>query len=134
MMMDGDDLAEALYARMLWNTPLSPQHADLLMDRLDLRPGLRIADVGCGWGELLLRVVSRAAGPDKVHAMFFVVGPDANELARLAEMAGTGRLRPVISQTFPLAEGQKAFQSGSGPRRPGRRSSSFANPESAGLD
>jgi SAM-dependent methyltransferase len=63
-MMDGDDLAEALYARMRWNTPLSPQHADLLMDRLELRPGLRIADIGCGWGELLLRVISRAIGPD----------------------------------------------------------------------
>jgi cyclopropane fatty-acyl-phospholipid synthase-like methyltransferase len=30
------------------------------MDRLDLRPGLRIADLGCGWGELLLQVVARA--------------------------------------------------------------------------
>jgi ubiquinone/menaquinone biosynthesis C-methylase UbiE len=66
MMMDGDDLADALYARMRWNTPLSSRHADLLMDRLDLRAGLRIADVGCGWGELLLRMVSRLAGPDAV--------------------------------------------------------------------
>jgi len=47
--------------------------------------------------------------------MFFVVEPDANELARLAEMADTRRLRAVISQTFPLAEGQKAFESGRGP-------------------
>jgi cyclopropane fatty-acyl-phospholipid synthase-like methyltransferase len=62
--MEGHDLAEALHARMCWNTPLSLQHADLLMDRLDLRPGLRIADVGCGWGELLLRVVARGTGPD----------------------------------------------------------------------
>jgi hypothetical protein len=30
--------------------------------------------------------------------MFFVVEPDADELARLAEMAGTGRLRPVITR------------------------------------
>jgi hypothetical protein len=44
--------------------------------------------------------------------MFFVVEPDADELARLAEMAGTGRLRAVISHTFPLAEGRKAFESG----------------------
>jgi NADPH:quinone reductase-like Zn-dependent oxidoreductase len=73
------------------------------------------------------RLVSLGAPPDqelagryKIHAMFFVVEPDANELARLAEMAGTGRLRAVISQTFPLAEGQKAFESGGGPRRPGK--------------
>ena len=60
------------------------------------------------------------AGRYKVHAMFFVVEPDADELARPAEMAATGRLRPVISQTFPLAEGQKAFESGAGPRPPGK--------------
>lgn len=51
---------EALYARMRWNTPLSAEHADLLLDRLDLRPGQRIADLGCGWGELLLTAVARA--------------------------------------------------------------------------
>jgi SAM-dependent methyltransferase len=34
----------------------------LLLDRLDLRPGQSIADLGCGWGELLMRAVARA-GP-----------------------------------------------------------------------
>jgi SAM-dependent methyltransferase len=63
--MAGDDLDESLYVRMRWNTPLSLEHAGLLMDRLDLRPGLRIADLGCGWGELLLQVVARIlAGGD----------------------------------------------------------------------
>lgn len=73
------------------------------------------------------RLVTLGAPPDqelarryKVHAMFFVVEPDANELASLAEMADTGRLRAVISQTFPLAEGQKAFESGRGARPPGK--------------
>ncbi len=59
--VDGADLDQALYARMRWNTPLSAEHAGLLMDRLDLRPGLRITDLGCGWGELLLQVAARAA-------------------------------------------------------------------------
>ena len=73
------------------------------------------------------RLVTLGAPPDqelagryKVHAMFFVVEPDASEIARLAEMADTGRLRTVISQTFPLAQGQKAFESGGGARRPGK--------------
>jgi SAM-dependent methyltransferase len=45
---------------MRWNTPLSAEHAELLLDRLDLRPRQRIADLGCGWGELLLTAVARA--------------------------------------------------------------------------
>ncbi|MCL2732457.1 MAG: methyltransferase domain-containing protein [Actinomycetia bacterium] len=51
---------EALYARMRWNMPLSAGHAELLLDRLDLGPGQRIADLGCGWGGLLLAAVARA--------------------------------------------------------------------------
>jgi SAM-dependent methyltransferase len=66
--MDGEDLEEALYARMRWNTPLSEGHARLLMDRLDLRPGARIADLGCGWGELLLQAVAQAATGDGTAA------------------------------------------------------------------
>jgi cyclopropane fatty-acyl-phospholipid synthase-like methyltransferase len=66
--MDEADLAEALYARMRWNIPLSLEHADLLMERLNLRPGLRIADIGCGWGELLLQALSRTMGPDAADA------------------------------------------------------------------
>jgi cyclopropane fatty-acyl-phospholipid synthase-like methyltransferase len=58
--MNGEDLEEALYARMRWNAPLSGEHAGLLMDRLDLREGARIADLGCGGGELLLQAVARA--------------------------------------------------------------------------
>jgi NADPH:quinone reductase-like Zn-dependent oxidoreductase len=49
-----------------------------------------------------------------------VAGPAAGELARLAELAGTGRLRAVISQTFPLAKGRQAFQSGAAARPPGK--------------
>jgi len=41
-------------------------------------------------------------------------------LARLAELAGTGRLRTVISQTFPLAQGRQAFESDAAARRPGK--------------
>ncbi len=59
-MPDTADPEEALYARMRWNMPLSTEHAALLLDRLDLRPGQRIADLGCGWGEFLLTAVARA--------------------------------------------------------------------------
>jgi NADPH:quinone reductase-like Zn-dependent oxidoreductase len=73
------------------------------------------------------RLVTLGAPPDqelaaryKVHAMFFVVEQDPRELADLAQMTGTGRLRAVISQTFPLAEGRQAFESGGEARRPGK--------------
>jgi NADPH:quinone reductase-like Zn-dependent oxidoreductase len=73
------------------------------------------------------RLVTLGAPPDqdlagryKVHAMFFVVEPDASELARLAGLAGAGRLRAVISETFPLAEGRKAFERGGRSRPPGK--------------
>ncbi|MPZ86259.1 MAG: methyltransferase domain-containing protein [Actinophytocola sp.] len=42
---------------MRWNTPLAEDHAELLLDRLEPRGS--IVDLGCGWGELLLRAVAR---------------------------------------------------------------------------
>lgn len=58
-MNEEEDLEEALFVRMRWNAPLSVEHAGLLMDRLELGPGLRVADIGSAWGELLLRVAER---------------------------------------------------------------------------
>jgi SAM-dependent methyltransferase len=55
-----NDLEHARYARMRWNTPLSEEHARLLLNRLDIRPGASLLDLGCGWGELLLRAVESA--------------------------------------------------------------------------
>jgi NADPH:quinone reductase-like Zn-dependent oxidoreductase len=73
------------------------------------------------------RLVTLSAPPDqelagklKIHAMSFVVAQDPGELASLAEMTDAGRLRAVISQTFPLAEGRQAFESGGRPRPPGK--------------
>ncbi|WP_346537033.1 class I SAM-dependent methyltransferase [Micromonospora sp. DPT] len=59
-MQTTEGLAALRYARMRWNTPLSEQHAALLLQRLDIRPGTRVLDLGCGWGELLLRAVAAA--------------------------------------------------------------------------
>ena len=63
--MDDDaELYQALFARMRWNAPLGTGHAELLLDRLDLRTGQRIADLGCGWGEFLLQAAARVAAGD----------------------------------------------------------------------
>src|SRR6516165_8886234 len=50
--------AELVYGRMRWNTPLSEDHADLLLARMNISQGDHILDLGCGWGELLLRAVA----------------------------------------------------------------------------
>ncbi|GAA4257735.1 NADP-dependent oxidoreductase [Dactylosporangium darangshiense] len=55
-----------------------------------------------------------------VRALFFVVRPDRAELTHLAALVDAGRLRPVVSQTFPLEQGRAAYESGAHPRRPGK--------------
>lgn len=56
-----DDLAAARYARLRWNTPLAEDHAEQLLDLLRLDDTSSVVDLGCGWGELLLRAVARGA-------------------------------------------------------------------------
>ena len=80
------------------------------------------------------RLVTLGAAPDqelagryKVHAMFFVVKPDASELAKLAEMADTGRLRGVISQTFRWPKSDRPSKAAEGPAVRARRSLSSAD-------
>jgi NADPH:quinone reductase-like Zn-dependent oxidoreductase len=55
-----------------------------------------------------------------VTAMFFVVGPDPAELRRIAELVDDGSLRPIVAQTFPLAEGRSAYEQGPQLHRPGK--------------
>ncbi|WP_459707893.1 SAM-dependent methyltransferase [Actinophytocola sp. KF-1] len=58
-----DTLAVARYSALVWNTPLGQAHAEDLLDHLDLTTANTIVDLGCGWGELLLRAAAR--GPAK---------------------------------------------------------------------
>ncbi len=73
-------LERATYARMRWNTPLSEAHAARLLDRLEVGSGDLVLDLGCGWGELLMRAV--AAGGSTTRG----VGVDTN-----AELLARGR-------------------------------------------
>jgi NADPH:quinone reductase-like Zn-dependent oxidoreductase len=73
------------------------------------------------------RLVTLSAPPSQerakehdVHAMFFVVTPDPGELAQLAKLVDEGRLRAVLSQSFPLRDGRLAFESAGRPRPPGK--------------
>ncbi len=53
-----DELERARYARMRWNAPLSEAHAADLVRRLSVAPSGSVLDLGCGWGELLIRAVT----------------------------------------------------------------------------
>jgi NADPH:quinone reductase-like Zn-dependent oxidoreductase len=73
------------------------------------------------------RLVTLGAPPSRerarefgAHAMFFVVTPDPGELAQLAKLVDEGRLRPVLSQAFPLRDGRLAYESAGRPRPPGK--------------
>lgn len=47
---------------MRWNTPLSEEHAALLIRRMAVDSAESVLDLGCGWGELLTRVVAAGTG------------------------------------------------------------------------
>jgi len=47
------------HAAMRWNAPLSDAHASILLDAMELADAESILDLGCGWGELLMRAVQR---------------------------------------------------------------------------
>jgi cyclopropane fatty-acyl-phospholipid synthase-like methyltransferase len=70
---------------MRWNTPLSDEHATLLLNRLAMPPGACVLDVGCGWGELLLRAVAAASGKPAVTGIG--VDTDAAVLDRARVLA-----------------------------------------------
>jgi ubiquinone/menaquinone biosynthesis C-methylase UbiE len=58
--MEPHELRRVRYARMRWNAPLAVDHADALLDRLGAEPGDELLDLGCGWGELLVRGLLRS--------------------------------------------------------------------------
>jgi SAM-dependent methyltransferase len=58
----GVDDTPGFYEHLTFNAPLSDARADALAARLAARSPSSVLDVGCGWGELLLRVASRASG------------------------------------------------------------------------
>ena len=88
-------LGDAGYSRMKWNAPLSEDHAALLLERLGVPPRARILDLGCGWGELLLRAV--AAGDADVTGTGVDTDVEALERGRAlaAERGLAGRVKLI---------------------------------------
>jgi SAM-dependent methyltransferase len=88
-----DDPAGRRHARMRWNTPLSEDHAALLLSRLAVDAGNTVLDLGCGWGELLLRAVAAGGGTTSGTG----VDTDGGALARGRALAGERSLTARVA-------------------------------------
>jgi hypothetical protein len=55
--LSDDDIRRLAHARLVWNTPLAEGHAEQLLATLEIPGGAMVTDLGCGWGELLLRAL-----------------------------------------------------------------------------
>lgn len=53
-----DDFRALAHAGLTFNAPLSEERAAGLVAALPISPGHHVLDLGCGWGELLLRVLA----------------------------------------------------------------------------
>ncbi|KAM3503417.1 hypothetical protein MY10362_004201 [Beauveria mimosiformis] len=73
--------ANVPYSHLTWNCPLSASSADHLLRKLQLDAEKTIVDVGCGWGELLLRATKQSG------AAAVGVDTDAHLLARCKSSA-----------------------------------------------
>jgi NADPH:quinone reductase-like Zn-dependent oxidoreductase len=102
---------------------VAPDGFDVVLDTV----GGAVLDASYGLTRRGGRLVTLSAPPSAdeaaalgVHAMFFIVTPDAGELATLAGLVDEGKLRPVVSQVFPLRDGRQAFESATTPHPPGK--------------
>lgn len=86
-MSSPSELADVSAQRMRWEAPLSEEHAALLLQRLDLQPGASVLDLGCGWGELLLRAAASTEGIAAVG-----VDTDVASIERGRSLAATREL------------------------------------------
>jgi NADPH:quinone reductase-like Zn-dependent oxidoreductase len=71
-------------------------------------------------GGRLVSIATEPPAPPGIHAVYFVVEPDREQLVRLARLADGGDLRPTIDQVFPLADAREAFARSLGGHRGGK--------------
>jgi ubiquinone/menaquinone biosynthesis C-methylase UbiE len=97
--MDSDrELAAARYAAMRWNTPLSEGHAEVLIERLGAREAASVLDLGCGWAELLIRVI------ESTHAECVGTGVDTD--GALLKRAASSIAQRGLQKRINLVEGR----------------------------
>ena len=97
--MDRDTISALTHAGLPFANPLDPAAIDAAIAALDLPPGARVLDVGCGYGELLVRI--KNAHPD-----VFTIGIEpAHEWAEAARALGVDEVREaMLEESAPGAE------------------------------
>src|SRR5438445_9378551 len=88
----------------------SIEPVDLVFDTVGGEALARSADVLRAGGRLV--AVAQEPPPEiaqRVHAIYFVVEPDRQQLIELAKLASDGTLRPAIDSVFPLEQARAAF-------------------------
>jgi cyclopropane fatty-acyl-phospholipid synthase-like methyltransferase len=84
--MTPEELSAAAHSQLTFNSPLSLTRAGGLIRLLAPQPGERVLDLGCGWGELLVHLVTSAPG---------VVG-DGIDSSRIAIDRGRRSAPPTV--------------------------------------
>lgn len=92
-----------MYDHLTFNSPLSDARADTIAARLAATAPSTVLDIGCGWGELLLRVVAAAPGATGIG-----IDLDGDLLARARANAKERGLDDRV--TFVEADGSATNQ------------------------
>jgi NADPH:quinone reductase-like Zn-dependent oxidoreductase len=122
---DADDLVRGLGASHVIDTrttefELAGRTFDVVVDTVGGQTLERSFAVLREGGRLVTLSAPPPAGmaeANDVQATFFIVTPDAEQLARLAKYVDDDRLHVAIAETFALADGRAAFESRGKPHR-----------------
>ena len=99
----------------------SIEPVDLVFDTVGGDGLARSADVLREGGRLV--AVAEEPPPEiaeRVHATYFVVEPDRQQLVELAGLANDGSVRPAIDSVFPLKDARAAFDRVMAPGKRGK--------------
>jgi NADPH:quinone reductase-like Zn-dependent oxidoreductase len=79
--------------------------ADLLFDLVGGDLAARCSAMIHPGGTIVSAVDSQPRAPAGTRGVFFVVEPRRSQLTELAQLADTGKLRPVVAKQVPMADG-----------------------------
>jgi cyclopropane fatty-acyl-phospholipid synthase-like methyltransferase len=97
--MDRDTISALTHAGLPFANPLDPAAIDAAIAALDLPAGARVLDIGCGYGELLVRI-------KQAHPGVTTIGIEpAHQWAEAARARGVDEVREaMLEEGAPAAE------------------------------